>query len=289
MYNFKWPDVPAEITKKENKMKVSKKDTGIPTDAYKAFRMPMEKQRMINTARMPSRALICSSLIICSTGMALGTFILMMVNMNAFPYIYHNGSGGGYEEEGDNSIATTHISFINTYECINTIDNFIIIGAGYYLKGNSHIQKFLNLVETHDLKYIDYNEVNQLVNIALENISLARETYYSLIKLAEMTPYKQEIILKLKGFDYESFMVNMELNVVVFNKLRGYLERGDITGTFKHTYSSQGVIEDLLKEIKNGIEFNRIPELSLLWKLNESCAESSLFGSYAARIFHAIK
>jgi hypothetical protein len=113
-------------------------------------------------------------------------------------------------------------------------------------------------------------------------------TYEQLIQLAESTPYNREFISKLKGFDYQSFMEKNGLNAVVFNKVREYLEKGDITGSFKHTYSNLCALEDLLTAIKNGTAVNRAPELSLLWKLNETCAETSLFGSYAARIFHAI-
>jgi hypothetical protein len=207
-----------------------------------------------------------------------GIFILMLINMNAFSYIYHNGSGSGYEESGE-------IYSEDTY----TIETLIISGAGYYLKSNSKIQKFLNLIELQDIIPIDYNEINRLMNLALENIAIARETYENLIILAESTPYKLEFIAKLKNFDYQSYMNEMGLNSVVFNKVREYLEKGDITGSFKHTYSNLCAIEELLTSIKNGTAVNQMPELSLLWKLNETCAESLLFGSYAARVFHIIQ
>jgi hypothetical protein len=109
-----------------------------------------------------------------------------------------------------------------------------------------------------------------------------------LIQLAESTPYNREFISLLKGFDYQFFLEKNGLNDVVFNKVREYLEKGDITGSFEHTYSNLRSIEALLTAIKKGIEDNQTPALSLLWKLNETCAETSLFGSYAARIFHVI-
>jgi hypothetical protein len=165
----------------------------------------------------------------------------------------------------------------------------VIQGAGYFLKGNSCIQSILNHVELQDFKGIDYNELDQLVNHALFNIILARVTYEQLIQLAEVTPYNREFIFKLKAFDYNYFMTEIGLNGVVFNKVREYLEKGDITGSFKHTYSNLCAVEDLLTAIKNKISVDRIPGLSLIWKLNETCAETSLFGSYAARVFHEIR
>ena len=209
-----------------------------------------------------------------------GIFILMMFCLRSFSYILLNGSGEGYinDEDGEK------IGIVNV-----SMEANVIQGAGYFMEANSYIQSILNRVELQDITGIDFNELYRLVDRALENIKVSRMTYGELIQLAEVTPYNREFIVKLKAFDYRSFMTGMDLNSVVFNQVRGYLERGDITGTFKHTYSKLAAIEDLLKEIKNEISYERIPGLSLLWKLNETCAETSLFGSHAARIFHSIQ
>jgi hypothetical protein len=208
-----------------------------------------------------------------------GTFIIMIFSMNTFSYILLNGSGKGYPSgDGDKGI-------INNL----SIEMYVVQGSGYFLEGNSCIQSILNRVELQDFNGIDYNELVQLVHRAFFNIILARLAYEQLIQLAELTPYNHEFISKLKTFDYESFMTNMGLNLVVFGKVMEYLEKGNITGTFKHTYSNLIAIEDLLTDIKNEISVDRIPELSLLRKLNETCAEVSMFGSYAARVFHALR
>jgi hypothetical protein len=206
------------------------------------------------------------------------TFITIVFCMNMFPRILLNGSGEGYTSgDGDNG-AITDLS----------IEMYVIQGAGYFLEANSCIQSILNRIELQDFNGIYYSELEQLVHRAFFNIMLARMTYEQLIQLAESLPYNQEFIIKLKGFDYRSFMDKYGLNGDVFNKVRDFLERGDITGSFKHTYTNLCVIEDLLTAIKNVISINRTPELSLLWKLNETCAETSLFGSYAARIIAII-
>ncbi len=208
-----------------------------------------------------------------------GTFILMIFSMNVFSYILQNGSGKGYPDgDGDTSI-------LNNL----SIETYVIQGAGYFLEGNTCIQTILNRVELQDLKGIDYNELDQLVDRAFLNIILARLTYEQLIRIAESTPYNLVFIAKLKDFDYQSLINEMGLNVIVFNKVREYLEKGDITGSFKHTYSNLCAIEELLTSIKNDISINGLPGLMLLWKLNETCAETSLFGSYAARIFNDIR
>lgn len=209
----------------------------------------------------------------------IGTFITIIICMNIFPRILLNGSGNGYTSGDDDN------GIVNTL----SIETYVIQGAGYFLEGNSCIQSILNRVELQDFNGIDYNELDQLVHRAWFNIILARVYYEQLIQLAEMTPYKREFIFRLKAFDYNSFMTEMGLNSVVFNKVKEYLEKGDITGTFKHTYSNLIAIEDLLTTIMNGISVNLITDLSLFRKLNETCVETSLFGSYAARIFNNIR
>ena len=209
----------------------------------------------------------------------LGTFIVIIFSMNMFSYILLNGSGNGYTSGNDDTGIISTLS----------IETYVIQGGGYFLEANSCIQSILNRVEMQDFNGFYFSELEQLVYRAYFNIIFARMTYEQLIQLAESTPYNRGFISQLKGFDYQSFLENNGLNAVVFNKVREYLEKGDITGSFKHTYSNLCALEDLLTVIKNGTAVNRAPELSLLWKLNETCAETSMFGSYAARVFHAIK
>lgn len=211
-------------------------------------------------------------------------FILMCFNFSTFSRIYHNGSGSGYEGgSGESSVATSKTSAIS-----NPIENYIIAGAGYYLKGNAYIQSLLNLVELQDNDGIDESEIILLVNNALDNITLARETFAKLIETAEATPYNPFMIVILRHFDYETFMTVNNLNPVIFKELQSYLYCGDITGTFKRSYYNIYNIERLLVSIQTGLSSDNLPGLPMLWQLNELCADTTLFGSYAARVFYEI-
>ena len=211
-------------------------------------------------------------------------FILMFFNFSEFSRIYHNGSGSGYDDgSGESSVITSKAATIS-----NTIENYIITGAGYYLKGNASIQSLLNLVELQDMNGIDESEMILLVNNALDNITRARETFATLIDTAEATPYNPVVIERLHHFDYETFMTMNNLNPVVFKELQTYLSCGDITGTFKRSYYKIYYIEWLLVSIQTGLSSNNLPGLTVLWQLNELCADTTLFGSYAARLFYEI-
>jgi hypothetical protein len=210
--------------------------------------------------------------------------ISIMVQINLLSYIYHNGSGSGYEGgSGGSSLDTGKVSSIS-----NSIEGYIIEGAGYYLKANAGIQSLLNLVELQDMIGTDDAEMTRSVIAALDNITRARETFAKLIETAEATPYNPVVIEQLNHFAYDTFMTVNNLNPVIFNELASYLSRGDITGTFKHSYAGLCSLEKLLISIKEGLAMNQMPLLPVLWQLNETCAQTTLFGSYAARVFYEI-
>jgi hypothetical protein len=205
-----------------------------------------------------------------------GAAILLTAHFNAFSLICHNGSGSGFGSPGESAGLT------------NPVEALIMEGAGYYLQANIYIQLLLNRVELQDINGIDNAELVQLVDNALENITLARHTYLRLIKTAGSTPYNQTVINRLKHFAYDNFMMENGLNKVTFKELASYLSRGDITGTFKRSYRGICMIHRLLTSIKMSLSVNRPPGMHVYWKLNETCANTTLFGSYSARVFNEI-
>ena len=124
---------------------------------------------------------------------------------------------------------------------------------------------------------------------ALENMNNAKQTYEFLIQTAIKTPYNQSVIDILKDFDYESLMKENGLNGTIFEKVRGFLQKGDITGVFKYTYFRFLEIIYYLDAINLDVYRYHLPGLSIYWRLNESTADVSLFGSYVARVFAGIR
>jgi hypothetical protein len=81
------------------------------------------------------------------------------------------------------------------------------------------------------------------------------------------------------------FWTAVNLNETIFKKVEGYLGNGDITGAFKHALAVIKNMEFLLIIVKTEMDFNL---LEIYWQLNELCAETTLFGSFIARVFHQI-
>ena len=206
-------------------------------------------------------------------------FCLITMCTFCFSYICWNGSTGGYDQNTQPPGIQSSIS----------MEILVIQGASYFLNAQVKVQILLNHIELRDLKRIDFDVLNRLIKEALNNIVYTKLTFEELIKVAEVTPYNLDVIEKLNKFDYETFMKEHGLNPFIFSMVRDYLVDGDITGIYKHVYVNFTDIEQLLLKIQSAVIENRLPGLEIFWRLNELCARETLFGSYIARIFKAIK
>lgn len=203
--------------------------------------------------------------------------ILLVVNINLYPLICLNGGGRGYEPVGE------------SFTGINTIESYIIDGSNSYLAAKSDVETVLRLIEKKDIQGLEYKELNAVVDSAIANMKTAVGIYETLIQEASNTPYNVDLQTRLKTFDYTSFMLLNGLNKSTFGAVSGLLKYGDITGCFKKTYADMKNILAMLQTIKGATAFNRLPDLSVFWRVNESCCEISLFGSYFARVFAVIQ
>ncbi|HLP59779.1 MAG TPA: hypothetical protein VK186_13145 [Candidatus Deferrimicrobium sp.] len=208
-------------------------------------------------------------------------FVIMLTCIlmtgSAYSLILQNGSGKGYEPP---------ISVGTMMD--NSIETYIEIGGGYFLKSHSDILSFLNKIEMSEVNGSDYNEWLNILKSALDNMKNAKNTYEVLIKTAEATQYNREIIAKLENFDYASFARFNNLNGILFKEVEHYLGAGDITGCYKYAYAKICKIEKLLVSVSDEVSLNKMPELTILWKLNGLCAETLIQGQYVAMVFSKI-
>ena len=210
------------------------------------------------------------------------TFTAVIFVLNAHPFIKHNGAGGGYGDGGDDG--STGIQSVD----YQSIEYYIQSGGTYYLEANSQVQTLLKLVEQQEIHGVNYFEMQLKVNRAFYYMQMAKQTYEQLIRKAETTPYNENFLAQLRDFDYDSFMQKNSLNPILFDLVRQYLQNGDITGMFKRTYADVTVMIDLLVNIRDSVYQYGLPGISLFRQLNERQALSSVFGSYAARVFSEI-
>ena len=210
-------------------------------------------------------------------------FIFMINVNNALGCIWQNGAGGGYDDGGDEGDGVSATAGIN-----NPIEYYITLGAGYYLNATSDFQKFLKMMEVQDIEGIDFFALQKKAGSSLLNVQNAAFIYMILVRQAEITPYNEAVINRLKDFDYKSFMLENSLNSVVFAEVKGYFQTGDITGLLKKVHNDLVELAAMLKVVNEDMVFNRVPQIAVLWNINETFSRVSLSGSYTARVFRCL-
>ena len=114
----------------------------------------------------------------------------------------------------------------------------------------------------------------------------AKAIYRALINVAEVTPYNQEVIDKLKSFDYNAYVEDKRLNPVIFSAVKSYLSNGDVTRIYRKFYDNMVRILDKLYFIKQQVDGNILPEKIGLWEVNNLYFDNQLFGQYATQVFN---
>lgn len=178
--------------------------------------------------------------------------------------------------------------FVDTPESAAATGSNIVTAAGYFLSSGSDFQSLLNRIELADINGSDYKEWAQICSNAVANMEKTVANYLLLKQRLDNTPYKPEMIDRLLSFDYDRFQKKNGLNREIFTRIKVYLGRGDVRGVFKRLLSSSRKILAALTKVKASIDAGILPELAILWRLNQDYAETMLFGQYAAEVFYEI-
>jgi hypothetical protein len=187
----------------------------------------------------------------------------------------------------------------NWRECINEPDctsesvnlalrTNIIESAGYFLASHSDYQTFLNRVEMCEINGTDYKELRTILYSTIDHMEKARASYAVLKAASEKATYNQKIVQQLLIFDYDSFRVKYGLNEPIFNKVKSLLGKGDIVGLDVEMLAN---LESILSELciaKIALEKDQLPEISILWRVNQAYSEVHLFGQYVSEVLKAI-
>lgn len=195
-----------------------------------------------------------------------------------------------------NSISYARIAFnwrecIETTGCIDGITNantYIIESTGNFLTAHSTYQAFLNRVEIAEFNGCNYNELRSILYNAIEKMEKAKAAYSNFKNVADKMPKNPDMIDKLIKFDYDHFRINHGLLEPIFVSVKALLSKGDINGLDTLALSNMDSIIIKLYEVKISVEKDQLPDISLLWRLNQDFATTHLFGQYVSEILKNI-
>lgn len=181
----------------------------------------------------------------------------------------------------------------NEPDCISQfsvpeLKSYIIDSSGYFLNSHSDYQAFLSHVELAEINCINYIELKETLYLAIENMEKAITAYTNLKTASEKMPLNQAMIAKLMKFDYNEFQVRYGLLEPVFEKVKSLLGKGNIIDLDMAVLGNMNIILSQLYDMKVSIDKNQLPEISLLWRANQSYAETQLFGQYVSEVFKNI-
>lgn len=208
----------------------------------------------------------------------LGLAALVLFTLNGWTLVYLNGSVWTFEF-GEEEIAGAGDGTLNDY---------VIEGAGYFLKANSDFMLFLEKAEMSELNGVDFNGLQVNLDNAILNMVSARDVYIQLKQKADITPYNPVVIDELAKFNYDVFRKKQGLNASIFEQVRGYLENGEVREVYGKIIADTEEILAIANAVKAKIDIGEFPELSSLWNLGQACSNSLLFGQYVARVFYEI-
>ena len=209
-------------------------------------------------------------------------FFMVLFIGELFPIMTYNGSGSGYEEGGQSGSS-------GIKEFPPGIEDLIITGAGYFLRSKADFLLCLNKIELSPLEGLNYTEVQELLKSAIHNMEKAGVEYGRLAAIAYVTPYRQDVIEKLKAFDYDNLLEEKGLNAVIFKDMQDYLKAGNLRGLHSRALLDTMQILAMLYRLKPVIDSGQIPVLEDLWRLNQAYAEAHLLGQYTSEVFDRLK
>ena len=207
----------------------------------------------------------------------LGVFVFATLHVISFARIWANYSECGFENQCEKSL---------TYQL--SIGDYIVESAGYYLKSHSDFLLFLERIEMSEINGMDYTEIRTIIYSAIENMEKAKESCLNLKKTAETTPYNQYVINILLSFDYGSFQEERGLNSDIFKDVENFLKRGDVRGIYGLLLENTCEILYKLYSIKDSVDEDIFPDISMLWRVNQDYMENLFLGQYTSEVFESI-
>ena len=164
----------------------------------------------------------------------------------------------------------------------------IVTGASLFLDSHASMLLFSNRIELSEKDGIDFTQLNSIIDSVIEKMKNFNDIYTCLYEKTEDISYNESIISKLNQFDYENFSLERSLNTVVFERVKKYLQAGDMRGLYYRISNDSIKLIELLNKIKCELEEKRLPSLPDIWRTNQSFSEMYLFGQYASEVCREI-
>jgi len=214
--------------------------------------------------------------------------LLAFGSINAFPLFYFNEGGCAFEP-GCDPDGGSGDSGLYVPSSSGLMAMYIIEGAGYVLDARAGVTTFMNRFETAELTGADFAGMRDILSGVIDNLEKAKAYYVFINYIAAFTPYREDVIERLKAFDYDGFQKRWGLYPNVFDRVKRYLSAGDVRGVFSVISKDIDLLLDRLYALKRDIDTDKFPSVQSVWQLNQAFSDNIFFGQYFAMVMYEVK
>jgi hypothetical protein len=209
---------------------------------------------------------------------AMGVTVFMLLYLNLSGVIWYNRTNRSFQEIPAEGLCLQE----------KALKAYVIEGAGYFLKSYSDFLLFLDKVEMAELQGYDQQELQFILDNAIEKMQYTHVLYCQLKQKADATPYDPAIIADLSIFNYDLFMEEKGLLKDIFKQVKAFLSKGKIRELYGEVLMQTERILSIANLIREQLVLGELPQVSHLYDLNEALAQYMLFGEYSARVFQEV-
>jgi hypothetical protein len=161
------------------------------------------------------------------------------------------------------------------------IEKFVISGASLYFKANSDIMTFYAEAEIPgDVEY-NMSRGLALIQSAIKYLKESKKQLFQAAQLGISAGYEESRRSILKNFHFDRFSIEKGMNETIKNRVKAYLENGDVTGFYLDAAEQLEGLLLILVDMERCLQSNTRPPLTVSWSLLQKLSELTLFGNYA--------
>ncbi len=205
---------------------------------------------------------------------------IMFSSIYVFPVVSGNGICKPFDDcyAPQNGIGPHSIS----------IEYFVNQGTAYYLKSHGDFQYALYFLEKENMDNGIYQEqLKSKIESAIENLANSN-IYYSVLYYTVLDmKYDENVVERLKCFDYQGFQTEKNLNPSIFCTAVEYLKNAKMKEFCRSLDDETKGILTTLEKLKLKLE-NGIIDINLFWQVNQKYLETLLLGQIVSMVLKEI-
>ena len=164
------------------------------------------------------------------------------------------------------------------------LEENVIAGSAHFLHSKSYADLLLMEYEKPGQQAFNFTLALEYVEKAIAELEISKEKYVKAAEIGERLGYIETKQSWFKEFNYDTFILENNLNREIAGIVKSYLIKGDVLGVYRHNLDNIDGILTTLSSIRDQVKIGTKPDISSFWKLLQQYSEAALFGNYSTVI-----